>query len=212
MALKPVGASDFAGGMAHGDQLMHNILWIIDGVMTDITTMTDLTSFSELRVIETSTLYNPITPTNTLATTGIEYLWNNKELTLKQVVDFDLQSSISFEMAYLGMHLPTKSITNYYYTDANYTPTICSGNYGTKTNTKDITVYSDALGVYTHFWVDETPTGYKHSQDISLRDNGGLPYNKCYNIIIEGNTDNTVPAGVTTWKCTCNYAFSVNLK
>lgn len=212
LALKPLNAPDFAAGMAHGDQIMNGISWFIDGYATDITEIAEITPFAELKVVETSTLYNPITPTDILATTGIEYLWTCEKLTLNQAVNFNLADAMQFEMAYIGMHLPYKSITDHYYVDTNYAPTLCTGNYGTKTNTKDISVYGENTGVFTHFWVDSTPTGYRHSDDISLRDNSGLPYNKCYNIVIEGSTDNTVPAGVTTWKCKCNYSFSVNLQ
>ena len=206
LALQPVGAPDFAGGTTHGDQVMTDITWFIDGKKVDITSITELTVFTRLKVIETSGLYNPSNPEIQMVQVTSEHIWDKEKLTINQALLWDTETEIQLLSAYMGMHLPAKAITDHFYTDASYAPLACLGNYAVYNNVKRAVIYGDTSGVSTEFWNTEYPTGYTGEGTFRFTDNNGGAYNKGYFVVTSGAT---IPIGQTLWKSSVHYKFEV---
>ena len=87
MALHLPGRSDFSGGITHGDEIVTDIRFLIDGEeIDDITEITDLTLFENLSVIEVSNVYDPNDNTTIIATHTSEHIWNREKLQINQTV------------------------------------------------------------------------------------------------------------------------------
>ena len=205
MALHLPGRSDFSGGITHGDEIVTDIRFLIDGEeIDDITEITDLTLFENLSVIEVSNVYDPNDNTTIIATHTSEHIWNREKLQINQTVLWNYEGDIA--SCYMAMHLPAKAQTDTVYMDTDYTPKVVSESYGRYSNVKRTIVYGKTSGVYTEFSIGQYPSlGFRDSDKLLITDNGGGQYNKCY-YIISADGGGHVASG-DLWKTTTNYVF-----
>ena len=98
-AIKEIGSPDFVGGSTHGDELLDNIVFMLDGVAyTDITQISGQ-KCKELRIIRTSRLYRADTNSATqIATHYVDYLFKNNEIIIDQKINWlvDTTCGISY--------------------------------------------------------------------------------------------------------------------
>jgi hypothetical protein len=98
-AIKEVGASDFVGGSTHGDELLDDIVFMLDGVAYTNVTQISGQKCKELRIIRTSRLYRADTNSETkIATHYVDYLFKNNEIVIAQKVNWlvDTTCGISY--------------------------------------------------------------------------------------------------------------------
>ena len=167
MAIQINGAPDFIGGNAHGDEVLTAFHVLIDGIeVSDITTIAEQYC-KEIRIVETTLLYNPIdgatlstrnefTP---VGTHGREYIFNSDGLRLKQVVS--LSTSLTLGASYMTMFpilrgndaVSQLQVTNAYIADNDYTEydvsvgASGSAGYGWKRNVTMATIWGDDSGI-----------------------------------------------------------------
>ena len=98
-AIKEIGRPDFVGGSTHGDELLDNIVFMVDGVAyTDITQISGQ-KCKELRIIRTSRLYRADTNSATqIATHYVDYSFKNNEIIIDQKINWlvDTTCGISY--------------------------------------------------------------------------------------------------------------------
>lgn len=209
MALHIKDRDDFIGGSAHGDEYFETLNVFVDGAVKDITSITELTAFKELRITETSIGYDPADHTTQALTHGKEYIINENGITLNQKVVW----TNAYDLAggcYLAMCPPRRNngtvedvITNTLYTDVDYAPITLPADGAVAQTVNGATkacVYSAESGVSFTMAVPKYVT--KSSGDyFFLTNNSGANYNKMYFVVaITGS----VTAG-ETWETTTQY-------
>lgn len=135
MALKIEGRDDFIGGIAHGDEVLGSITFLVNGnEIADITTLIALTEFDELKIIETTDLYDP-SDNATLSTRGQfspvaqhgkEYTFTKDGLQLRQFVKWNVAEVLN--ASYMTMlpivrgndSVSQLQITDTFYADDDY--------------------------------------------------------------------------------------------
>lgn len=98
-AIKEVGSPDFVGGSTHGDELLDDIIFMLDGVAYTNVTQISGQKCKELRIIRTSRLYRADTNSETkIATHYVDYLFKNNEIIIDQKVNWlvDTTCGISY--------------------------------------------------------------------------------------------------------------------
>lgn len=167
MAIQIAGAPDFIGGNAHGDEVLSEFHVLIDGIeVDDITEITEQ-ECKEIRIVETTLLYDPSdgatlstrTEFTPVGTHGREYIFNSDGLRLKQVVS--LSTALTLGASYMTM-LPILrgndtvsqlQVTNAYIADNDYTEYDVSvgasggAGYGWRRNVTMATIWGDDSGV-----------------------------------------------------------------
>lgn len=201
-AVKISERDDFSGGVIHGDEKYTNIYWLVDGKLTDITTLTDYTDFDDLRIIQTSNLYDPNDHTTVVAEHGSEHCFNasnRDDLIIRQSVKWKGAYSLGF--SYLAMFPIAQSAVNKIYTDNGFAPaTPVNGYYG-YVNTA--TYYDSNGSVSAEFGINKYPTNNSvYNKSFSTQDNGGSNYYKGYYCVC--GTDISVTNG-TLWQSETKY-------
>ena len=95
MALRLDGGTDFIGGILHGDEVMENVKFFLDGKECDISTLTSLTDFSELRIVENTILYNPDVANENVAEHSKEYIFTADGVTINQRVKWLMAKTLT---------------------------------------------------------------------------------------------------------------------
>lgn len=208
MAIRMPDRPDFSGGYIHGDEVVTDVVFFVNGKATDVMNLTQFTQFKELSVVETSNVYDPLNAsklsdaedTKTLiAEHGSIHAFTENGLTIKQSLNWKVNTEIT--TCYMAMHLPSKDVTDHVVLDTDLKP--CDIVFGDYSNIKSAIVYGENSGVKTEFSVGEYPTGYTDSNTFLLTDNNGNGYNKCYFVISSsGNVTDT-----TVWKTETIYKF-----
>ena len=204
-AVRLDGRSDFSGGVAHGDEMTTDIVFILNGqpyTAEEISAL-DQTWFEELRIVETSTLYDPLDDVTAIATHTKEYIFNKENLTLTQHVKWLITDNLS--TCYLAMLTPAKTCTDMFYCDTELTPVASLSAYGNHDNVKRAIQYDTEAGFLCSMEILEYPSGYPGSDIFSLRDNSGGDYNKMYFNVCTGGR---ITAG-TDWKSKTVYYFMI---
>lgn len=210
-AIRLTERSDFSGGATHGDEMLDSAVFFVDGVETDITTLTDYTQFDTLQIIERSRLLDPADHTTVIAKHGKEYRFTDSGLLLDQFVNWEVIADI--ELAYLTMFTPAKKdgdlvITNKAYTSNDF-ETIELGNpIGNPLwfpNAKKAVIWGSESGVYSSVEIIEYPTGLTGGDRMQISDNNGLNYNKVYFYVTD---DHTTEIG-EIWRAKTKYEFKV---
>ena len=117
-ALHITDAPDFMGGSSHGSEVVQNIDFFVDGAKVDADTLTSLTSFDVLRIVEVSNLYDPTDEETLAAVHGKEYVFTKDKITINQSVLW--KRALSLTNCYLAMLPVSKDVTNKLITDDNY--------------------------------------------------------------------------------------------
>ena len=180
-AVKLSGNPDFSGGITHGDELMDSISIFVDGKEIDVDTLTSLTQFKNLTIIESSEMYNPSEPSNLMAEHGREYIFTEK-LVINQILKWKI-SGVQLTNSYLAMFPASKSSTSKIYTNKNYEVEDIETAYGQYTGVTSVTTYGDKLNA--KFTINKYDTRFPDT--FLLTDNGGGSYNKQY-FIASNNT------------------------
>lgn len=199
-AVRLKGRNDFSGGIAHGDEAFTSLRVVVDGVFRDISSITELTEFDELRIIETANLYDPSNNTSIIAVHGSEHIFNRNGLKINQTVIWE--TNVTVTVCYLAMFPVSKSVTDALYTDKDYQQkSIVAGKQLTSTFAKRCTIYSDSEKFMADFNIGDYPSGYNNGDYFICLDNGGSRYNKCYYAITNtsGTVDYEIASG-TEWK------------
>lgn len=213
MALRIKDRPDFTGGFAHGDEIYSSLITFVDGRYVDITSLTDLTNFNELKIIVNSTCYDPNDSVTIAFYHSKELIWTKDGLTVNQRVewlnDYDLAS------CYLAMMPPlkylnednTKIVTDTFYTNTNYIPTTIptsdnfSVTYKAPVPTKAC-VFGTSSGITCTMSIPKYVTTYEKGYYFLLTDNSSNNYNKMYFSIAQ--LGDSVTAG-TIWDTTTCY-------
>ena len=184
-AVKLDGRSDFSGGHAHGDEIMNNILFIVDGATADITSFTNLTAFTDLTVIQDSTFYDPADGTTAFASHGSEHRFGVDGMVIKQSLLFSASEIVN--TLYMAMLPIAKTVSNKVVPNNTFVP-LDTNSAIRIYNTDDVTVYKSDGKVKAVFSV---PVWELLNPDVftfMCLDNGGTEYNKCYFCNTLGNT------------------------
>ena len=194
--------SDFSGGHAHGDEMLLNVIFFIDGKIANITEYTEPTEFTNFVVVENSNLFDPNDSTTIIANHGSEHVFNASGLKINQNLLWKVNAELQHG-CYMAMHLPAKAVTDHMYTNADINPTeVQFKNY---TGINKVVVYGEESGVRTEFSVTKYPnigSGYY----FLMTDNGGGAYNKCYYCVVNvGNAKEN-----ELWVSETVYKFEVN--
>ena len=78
------GRDDFSGGHTHGDEMMQSVVFLKDGVPVTISDFSTLTPCNDLRIIRSSTMYDPADHTTAIAEHGVEYVYTSGGVTIEQ--------------------------------------------------------------------------------------------------------------------------------
>jgi len=130
MALKIDGRDDFIGGIAHGDEVLGSITFLVNGnEIADITALTALTQFDELKIVETTDLYDPADGAtlstrgqfSPVAQHGKEYTFTKDGLRLRQFVSWNVVETLNASyMTMLPMVRGNDSVSQLQITDTFY--------------------------------------------------------------------------------------------
>ena len=206
-AIKLSGRPDFSGGIAHGDEVVTNIVFLLDGKNLRANDISELTAFTELKIVEKSTLYDPNDSTTQIAIHYKEYTFDKNGVEINQKVVWLVNAEI--ENGYLAMFTPHKDVTDTVYNETDYEQyrivELSPGAIRVKTwtNAKKAVIYGSASGVTGKFEISKYPNFDNTS--MMLSDNNGGNYNKIYQTI---HIVNVVAGDV--WNSTAKYKFEVN--
>lgn len=126
MALRIDGGTDFIGGVLHGDEVMEDVTFFIDGKEIDISTLVALTDFSELRIVENTLLYNPDVADENVAQHSKEYIFTADGITINQRVKWLMAKTLTtsyscmFPLIRGNDTVSDLQITAAYYDDNDY--------------------------------------------------------------------------------------------
>jgi len=201
MAVKIAGRDDFIGGLVHGDEISEKFSAVIDGVNTDIHTLTALTPFREMRLTVDSVGYDPADHTTKVLTHRKEYLIMSAGITLRQKVEF--LGSYALKSSYLAMMPPEKKYTDSYFTDKDPTPVRIPGSVRGE-GARSLTVFGADSGIRFTMTVPEYPV-LSGGNSYLITDNGGRSYNKMYFTVC---TDTEVHPG-DVWNSVTEYKIEV---
>ena len=205
--VKLSGRSDFSGGITHGDVQMKDILFFVNGSVADVTTITELTEFESLRIVQTSDFYDPSSQEDKISENGIEYIFTDNDVLVNQSLLWKVTESTQLAAAYMSMHLPAKACTDTFYTDVNIVPTLLDGtSYGRVEGARKAVVYGSTSGVFTEFSAEKYPTEKDGGNALLITDNGGGAYNKCYYVVSDHRA--WVKAD-ELWQSSVRYSFDV---
>lgn len=217
MAVRISGGSDFIGGILHGDEVMEDVLFFIDGKETDIASITELTDFSELRIIENTLLYNPDEPTENVAKHSKEYIFTIDGLTINQrvlwlmVKTLTTSYSCMFPLIRGNDTVSDLQVTAKYYDNNDYkTYDVSVGGvsgypFTWHGGTTKANFWSEESGIYASAELVKQPS--LTGGDMSFVQNTVNQYNKLYFAICGiGNTYTTRVNEV--WKFTSRYAIN----
>lgn len=197
-ALKISGRSDFAGGFLHGDEIMQSITFLINGKVKTISELSGKVQFDKLQIVQKSNLYDPNDSTTVFAVHTSLHEFTDK-LRIKQSVVFS--GAYTMDVSYLSMYPISKTYSANYYTDQNYEYQAVSIPVFQR-SAREVSLFGG--GIASTFALKEQ-TENLNSGGLSILDNGGNPYNKCYFGLCGSNT--AVSSG-DIWKATTEYAIS----
>lgn len=190
-AIKLNGKSDFSGGHTHGDEVMTNVVFLVDGVPTTISSLSSRTECKELRIIETSKMYDP-DGGSAIATHGREYIFDVNGLVLDQSLTWLVAEQL--DNCYLAMFLPSKNVVDRACVNSDFNVlTLASSTSESlttiiKNNANAITMWDTAGGFSCDVSVPVYPTGLTGGDRITISDNSGGNYNKVYFKICGGGS------------------------
>lgn len=198
-ALKLSGRSDFAGGFLHGDEVTQSITFLINGKVRTISALSGKVQFDKLQIVQKSNLYDPNDSTTVFAVHTSLHEFTDK-LKIKQSVVFS--GAYTLDVSYLAMYPISKTYSANYYTDQNYEYQAVSIPVF-QTAAREVSLFGGNIA--STFALKEQ-TENLNSGGLSILDNGGNLYNKCYFGICGSNT--AVSSG-EVWKATTEFNISV---
>lgn len=185
MAIRLKDRPDFIGGVVHGDEIMQDVQFTINGKRIALETLLEPTAFETLTMEVHSVGFDPNDSTTRV-------LLHTKLLTVDchgvradQTVEWLTDEALG--SSYLAMMPPLKDFTSCYCTDEDPTPHPIPAQAMQKTApVKTLCLRGDAGFSFSM-------TVEKHLTDgvnniFSITDNGGSSYNKMYFVLAHGGT------------------------
>lgn len=179
----------------------------------DISEISDMITFKEFTVIQTSNMYDPNAESKLSDTEEIKVKiaeHGSKHIFTSDGVEIDQSlkwlGEYPLTNCYMAMHTPAKAVTDHAVFDYNFIPfEITPAKYGKYSNVDKAIVYGESSGVKTEFSVKKYPTGLTGGDLFNITDNNGNAYNKCYFIVCSsGNTTADM-----LWKSETFYKYDV---
>ena len=208
VALHLQGRNDFSGGIAHGDEVMTNIAFFLDGkkvIKEDLTTLTDCREF---RAVGMSNMYDPIDSVTLMAKHGCEHVFNMDGVQVNQNIVW--QGEFRPSESYMAMFPPKKFGTDQLYMNINYDiETLPSSSFRKTYGFADnVSIFNANSGFFANVQVLDYPRGLHGGDTFWCLDNGGNDYNKMYWVVTTG--DIVVNHG-TTWSSSVKYSIKYTL-
>ena len=201
MAMKIDGRSDFIGGIVHGDEIMTSIKFVVDGKeVTDLSTLSSLTKFTTLQIVQTSNGYDPNDSTTVALTHAKTHTVTADGITTDQTVEW--QNDYALKNCFLAMMPPLKEYTDHY--KLNGATEGSEIAYGFYSKVSSAVVYGEESGVSFEMSISEYPY-YNNGRTFRMTDNGGLSYNKMYYYCCD---DLSITSG-TVWESTTHHSIDV---
>ena len=191
---------DYTGGIAHGNEVLDDVIFFANGCKVNTSDLSDYISLDSFAVVSASKMYDSIESTRQIAEHGCEHIFTVDGLSINQSVEW--KSSEQLTWCYMAMNLPKKTVVNKFYTNRKIVPR--NIEYSLHANVNDTTIFGDT--VTNHFYVDKYPSGMTGSNQLLIADNGGNPYAKCYYIVCSSGS---VASG-TVWESSSHYKFDAN--
>lgn len=201
MALMIDGRSDFIGGSVHGDEVMTSIKFMLDGKeVTDLSTLSSLTKFTTLQIVQTSNGYDPNDSTTVALTHAKTHTVTADGITTEQTVEW--KGDYALKNCFLAMMPPLKEYTDHY--KLNGAEIGSPIEYGFYSKVTSAVVYGEESGVSFEMSISEYPY-YNNGRTFRMTDNGGLSYNKMYYYCCD---DLSITSG-TVWESTTHHSIDV---
>jgi hypothetical protein len=184
------GRDDFSGGHTHGDEMMQNVVFLKDGVPVTISDFSTLTPCNELRIIRSSTMYDPADHTTAIAGHGVEYVYSKDSVTIEQSLKWLVAESLT--NCFLCMFLPSKNYIDRAAANSDFITESLPSETGTplttitKPESTGVTMWDTASGMFADVAVPVYPTGLTGGDKMTIHDNSNKPYNKVYFYVCTG--------------------------
>lgn len=201
MAVMLEGRDDFIGGSNHGDEIFTSFELWIDGIACEVTKLTELTPFTELKVTVKSIGYDPDDHVTKSLLHTKEFTITKTGVTDRQTVEW--LNNYTMGLSYLAMMPPIKKLTDSYFTDKAQEPKKITGEV-LEFGAKSATVFGEESGVSFTMSISEYPN-LKCSDRFFITDNSGGAYNKMYFLACKGAE---VKKG-DVWHSTTSYIITV---
>lgn len=173
-AIKLDGRADFSGGVLHGNEVFQTFSIFIDGTLTDKTAILGKKPFKSLQIIQKSNLYD----NNDGTTIFAEHTSLHKfETTLRVKQSVLFKGEYTLGLSYLSMFPIAKTHSTHYFTDQiyDYSETVIPFS---QNEAESITLFGSGT-VATFSLISQKGTS-ADAKGLSVQDNGGGVYNKCY--------------------------------
>lgn len=197
-AVRIADRDDFSGGNMHGDEIMQNVSFLVDGVPVDITAFTNYTKCGSLKILRNSVLYDPADHTSAIANHGVEYSFNAESgLIISQSIKW--LNSYTLSNCFLAMFPPSKAYIDRASFNSDFEVVELASNVSTsqpvvtKNNASGIEAWDTSSGFSAKVYTPVYPTGLTGGDRMSVSDNGDEDYNKfywkvCENQAVSANT------------------------
>lgn len=178
------GREDFSGGHTHGDEIMQSVVFLMDGDPVTISDYTALTTCKELRVIRTSTMYDPDDRTRAIAKHGVEYVFSPEGVTIDQSLEWLVEESLT--PCYMCMFTPSKNYIDRAAANSDFVTEVLPSETGvpletvTKPKSTGVTMWDTGSGMFATVDVPVYPTGLPGGDKMTIHDNSNHDYNKVY--------------------------------
>jgi hypothetical protein len=182
MALKIKERPDFIGGYAHGDEVFSKIAVTVDGVAKELDELSKVTTAKELIFEVWSTGFDPSDSVTEALLHYKKIICNADGVRIEQRVewlrDYELNNS------FMAMLPPFKSETDHYFTDKDpEIKPIPPEGVNEQGNVKALYLRGKA-GFTFGLKAEKYLTDEESGNCYFIRDNGGVPYNKMYFLLM----------------------------
>lgn len=207
-AVKLNGRPDFSGGNTHGDEIMSSIQAFLNGKPINYASLTSLTTFKELRIVQQSALYDPNDGVTKIADHAKEWIFTEADgMVLNQALNWTINATL--DNCFLAMYPPNKTECNRGMMDCDFViETLESTNYTiTKEKVRKAFMYKTGGGLSAEVSIPVYPEGLTGGDRATFSDNNGLSYNKLYFKVCSGGT---ISSG-DLWKSQTVYKLDYNI-
>lgn len=180
MALHLAKRTDFIGGHAHGDEVYTSFSVYIDNVQKEVTTITELTTFEELRIEVESIGYDPSCNTIAVLKHYKEFIIEESGVELNQRVEW--LNDYALTSCYMAMMPPLKTLTDSYYTDVNPSLQDIKSTHFMVQDCKTAVLVGKESRFRFSMSIPKYPS-YDTGNFFLMTDNSGGAYNKMYFVV-----------------------------
>lgn len=219
MALQIVDRDDFIGGWTHGDEIRvdGSFLLLLDGKITDVTSLQALTQFDEIRIFEVTTMNDPADHVTQVGEHGKEYVITESGMEINQNVKwlgaYELKASFMPMLCTIRGNDTVSSlqITDTYIDNSDHRQyDVAVGGFTGYPSTyradvTKFTLFSEKSGLTATLEILESTN---KTGAASRLFNGVDTYNKIYHAICGGTENHTTKNG-ERWRNRCRISFQI---